>query len=126
VPTSAETNSQQSDARHADGPEGGHWLWWKNKRHDVPQGTIYRLLAYMWKRDSASYDALYAPPGYPVYDDPVVNQTIRSDASALNKVLKSSGVSWRLSCNSTTRHITKQAWPTGQRIRPRGSRRKNP
>jgi hypothetical protein len=117
---------EPKDERHPDGPEGGRWLWWKGKRHDVPQGVAYRLLAYMWDCDSAHYDSLWAAPTYPVYNDPVANQTIRSDASELNGILKKIEIRWKLSCNSTTRHIRKDALPACKKKHPRSRRRKNP
>jgi hypothetical protein len=43
---------------HPDGPEGGRWLWWQNKRHKVPQGNVYRMIAYMWDRDSGGMTTL--------------------------------------------------------------------
>jgi hypothetical protein len=88
---------------HPDGLEGGRWLWWQNKRHDVPQGTVYRLLAYMWNRDSASYDALEEAN---VLESAVAPQTIRSYANKANNVLPS-GIPWRLSTDSESRQLTK-------------------
>jgi hypothetical protein len=89
---------------HADGPEGGCWIWWQNKRHDVPKGNVYKLLAFMWDRDSASYEALIGP----VFDDDVVPQTTRSLANKAGKALKRIGVPWRFSTDSTTRYISRK------------------
>lgn len=71
--------------RKPDGPEGGCWLWWKGKRHDVPKGVVYRLLAFMWKKDSVTYDDLKKP----VFDDTsVAPSTIRGRVCEVNKSLK--------------------------------------
>src|SRR5262249_10401037 len=83
-----------SDQAHVDGPEGGCWLWWKNTRHNIPKGTLYRMLAHMWNRDSTTYDGLYAAPHHAVYDDVVDYQTIRSDASELSGILRRIGIPW--------------------------------
>jgi hypothetical protein len=83
------------DPNPPDGPEGGCWLWWQEKRHDVPKGTVYRLLAYMWDRDSASYEDLDGP----VLDGDVLPQSIRSLTSKTNKVLRKVGVPWRLTAD---------------------------
>src|SRR5262249_27442287 len=56
-----------AELTHPDGPEGGRWLWWKGKRHDIPAGVAYRMIEFMWNRDSASYDELVGK----VFDDPV-------------------------------------------------------
>jgi hypothetical protein len=89
-----------------DGPEGGRWLWWKNKRCDIPKGNVYKLLEFMWDRDSASYDNLIGP----VFADPVEPQTIRSYANKLKNALPS-GFPWRLSTNAVNRQLTK-VWAT--------------
>jgi sugar/nucleoside kinase (ribokinase family)/ubiquinone/menaquinone biosynthesis C-methylase UbiE len=112
--------------KHADGPEGGCWLRWENQLHQIPKGRIYRLLEYMWSREWARYDDLYDPPYRPVYDDPVVPQTIRSDASELYKYLKRIGIPWRLACNVRSKHITKQPWPIGKKRCARKKGSKNP
>ena len=88
---------------HTDGPDGGRWLWWKNRRHDVPRGTVYRLLAYMWGRDSANYDDLFDAE---VFDTVVQPQTVRSYANKANTALPT-GFPWRLSADSETRQLTK-------------------
>jgi hypothetical protein len=94
---------QQGDEPHPDGPEGGRWVWWKNKRYDVPKGTVYRMIEYMWNRDSADYNDLIGP----VFDDSVEPQTIRSCANKVKKALLRAGVPWRLKTDSVTRFITK-------------------
>jgi hypothetical protein len=88
---------------HPDGPEGGRWLWWKNKRHKVPKGTVYRLLAHMWGRDSASYDSLVKDE---VFDSAVAPQTVRSYANKANNALPR-GFPWRLSADSVNRQLTR-------------------
>jgi hypothetical protein len=93
---------QLGDEPHPDGPEGGRWIWWKNKRYNVPIGNVYRLIEYIWNRDSARYDDLIGP----VFDDPVEPQTIRSYANKVKKALPT-GFPWRLSTNSVSRQLTK-------------------
>ncbi len=85
-----------------DGPEGGRWVWWKNERHDVPTGNVYRMIEFMWDRHSASYDDLIGP----VFDDPVEPQTIRSCANKVKNALPT-GFPWRLSTDSESRQLTK-------------------
>lgn len=98
-------SSQQRGAEmHPDGPEGGRWVWWKNQRLDVPQGNVYRMIAYMWHRNSASYDDLVGP----VFDNSVDPQTVRSLANKVKNALKRIGVPWRLKTDSTNRYITKE------------------
>jgi hypothetical protein len=99
---SAASSLQPTETVHPDGLEGGRWLWWNGKRFDVPIGTIYRLLDYMWKRDFASYDSLNAE----VFDSPVKPQTVRSYANKANNALPQ-GSLWRLSANSNNRQLTK-------------------
>lgn len=90
--------------RKPDGPEGGCWLWWKGTRHDVPKGVLYRLLDFMWMKDSAKYDDLKKP----VFDDTSVTPgTIRGRVSEVNKVLEKSGVPWHLKTDATARCLTK-------------------
>jgi hypothetical protein len=86
-----------------EGPEGGRWLWWRGRRYDIPAGNVYRLLEYMWGRDSARYDGLVGP----VFDSDAEPQTVRSLASKANKVLGKVGVPWRFTTDSVTRHLTK-------------------
>jgi hypothetical protein len=87
---------------HPAGPDGGRWLWWENHRYAIPQGRVYRLIEYMWNRDSARYDCLIRS----VFDDPVTPQTIRSCVNRVNKALPS-GFRWRLSTDSENRQLVK-------------------
>ena len=86
-----------------DGPDNGRWLWWNGKRTAVPKGTVYRLLAFMWDRDSASYDSLETAK---VFDSAVAPQTVRSYANKANNALPP-GFPWRLSADSVSRQLTK-------------------
>jgi hypothetical protein len=92
-----------TDITHPDGPEGGRWVWWNNKRYDVPQGTVYRLLEHMWGRDSASYDSLEDAK---VIESAVAPQTVRSYANKANNALPV-GFPWRLATDSNARQLTK-------------------
>jgi hypothetical protein len=105
LPTRDGAGSYKNDVPHADGPEGGRWVWWNNKRHEVPQGNVYRMIAYMWVRDSATFDDLVGP----VFDDPVEPQTIRSCANKVKNALLPTGVPWRLKTDAVSRFITKKA-----------------
>jgi hypothetical protein len=98
-----ETAKIAPEQPHADGPEGGCWVWWQNKRHDVPTGNVYKLLLFMWRRDSAAYADLIGP----VFDDDVAPQTIRSLAHKAGKVLKRIGIPWRFSADSVSRYISR-------------------
>lgn len=117
---------KQPSPEHNDGPMGGRWLWYKGSRHPIPGGVTYRLLDYFWNRDYASYDSLWAAPAYPVFDDPVSAQTIRSRASDLNKILRRIGIPWLLRCNSPNRFLAKIPPAKGKKKLPRKHRRKNP
>jgi hypothetical protein len=90
---------------HEDGLEGGRWLWWKNVRHGVPKGTVYRLLDFMWDSDSAAYDALIAADVFASVPAP---QTIRSYGNKANNALPP-GFPWRLATDSVSRQMTKEA-----------------
>jgi hypothetical protein len=89
---------------HPDGPEGGCWLWWQGKRRDMPKGNVYKLVAYMWSRDSATYDELVGP----VFDSAVMPQTVRSYVNKANNALRPIRVPWRLSTDSVTLNIIKK------------------
>jgi hypothetical protein len=106
---------KKSNSVHPDGMEGGRWLWWNNKRHDVAQGTVYRLLNYMWNRDFALYDHLLDAE---VLESDVVPQTIRSYVHKANSALPN-GFPWRLSTYSTNRHLTKISQDSSLRDPPR-------
>lgn len=101
----------KKNSLHPDGMEGGRWLWWKNKRYDVSQGVVYRMLDYMWDWDSASYDDLEDAQ---VFDSAVAPQTVRSYTNKANNALPS-GFPWRLSTNSVCRQLTKTFTAKGAR-----------
>jgi hypothetical protein len=101
-PAAAAGPSQQQET-HPDGPEGGRWVWWRDERHDVPRGTVYRMLAYMWDRDAASYDELFDAE---VFQSEVAPQTVRSYANKTNNA-RPPGLPWRLSTDSVARQLTK-------------------
>jgi hypothetical protein len=105
----AAPGQQRAAEPHPDGLEGGRWLWWGNKRHDIPQGIVYRLLAHMWDRDSASYDALQDAG---VLETAVQPQTIRSYANKANNALPPR-FPWRLSTDSNNRQLTKVSTADG-------------
>jgi hypothetical protein len=116
VPTSHTVATEMQNApgtatrgTHADGLEGGRWLWWENVRHDVPKGTVYRLLEFMWNRDSARYGALNAAR---VFDSEPSPQTIRSYTNKANNALPP-GFPWKLSTDATNRQMTKVTAATG-------------
>jgi len=102
-PTACAVFQAPADA-HPDGPEGGCWLWWANKRYDVPKGVVYRLLAFMWGRTSASYDTL----DHDVFETGFLPATLRARTSEVNKVLEKADVPWRLKPDSVNRFLTKQ------------------
>jgi hypothetical protein len=104
VPALAPLEEQKA---HPDGLEGGCWLWWKGQRHDVPKGVVYRLLAHMWNRDSASYDSLDGP----VFEGGFLPGTLRGRVSEVNKVLKRILIPWKLATDSDNRILTKQPYP---------------
>ncbi|MFO0824466.1 MAG: hypothetical protein U0792_15340 [Gemmataceae bacterium] len=89
---------------HPDGPDGGRWVWWKGKRHDVPKGVVFRLIEYMWGRDSAPYATLMDEI---VWDSNVAPQTVRARVSEANNNLKRIGIPWKLTADTVSRHVTK-------------------
>jgi hypothetical protein len=93
----------QTPVTHPDGPDGGRWVWWGNKRYDVPQGVVYRMIEFMWTRDRASYDLLEDEE---VFESTVAPQTVRSSVNKVNNALPS-GFPWRLSADSVSRRLTK-------------------
>lgn len=97
------TQTVGGPSQRADGPAGGRWLWWKNVQYKVPGGVVYRLLDYMWDRDSAHYDDLVDDH---VFNTSVAPQTIRSYANKTNNELPA-GFPWRLSTDSDNRQLTK-------------------
>ena len=103
LPEKPATNAE-GDAERPDGVEGGCWLWWAGKRHDIPKGNVYKLVAFMWVRNSAAYDDLIGQ----VFDDPVEAQTNRSLVHKVNKALSRIGIPWKLSADSVSRQISKK------------------
>lgn len=95
--------SENKQQPHPDGVEGGCWLWWKGKRHDVPKGNVYKLIEYFWDRDCADYQALDTQ----IFDSPVEPQTVRSNLSRVNAALKKISIPWRLKADSEARLVTK-------------------
>jgi hypothetical protein len=108
----AATAGESTTPPHPDGPEGGRWLWWQGERSDIPKGVVYRLLAFMWERASASYDALEEAG---VFESAVAPQTVRSYANKANNALPH-GCLWRLSADAINRQLTKV--PKGARRNP--------
>jgi hypothetical protein len=103
--TPAPTLPGKKTQQHPDGVEGGCWLWWQDKRYDIPKGVVYRLVEFMWKKDSAIYDSLTGP----VFEEEVQYSTVRARASEANtKVLARIGIPWRLHTDSVSRNLTKQ------------------
>jgi hypothetical protein len=93
--------TEQSNKPHPDGPEAGLWVWCGGAKHEVPQGNVYKLIEYFWNREWARYDALVGP----VFDKLVEPQTIRSEVSATNAVLRELGIPWGLSADSRARVV---------------------
>ncbi len=87
-----------------DGPEAGRWLRWNGKRHEIPAGVVYRLIAFMWSKEWAGYDSLDGP----VTDGEYLPSSLRSLVSKVNGVLRKTGVPWRLKTDSKARTLTKQ------------------
>ncbi len=102
--SSDEKDVEQGTNPVKEGPEGGCWLRWRGKKHDIPKGNVYKLIDFMWQRESAAYDVLVGP----VFDDSVEPQTIRSLANKVNNALARVGVPWRLSTNSTSQQLVKK------------------
>jgi hypothetical protein len=91
------------------GLEGGRWLWWDNQCHPIPKGTVYRLIEYMWSRDSASYAALEDGG---VFESSVAPGTVRSYANKVKNALPS-GFPWQLSADAVGRRLTKKKYRQG-------------
>ena len=88
---------------HSDGLEAGCWLWWKDERHDIPKGVVYRLLDYTWGRESVLYDNLEGS----VFEDAIQPGTMRGRISEANKVLRKIGIPWKLTADSVNRVLRK-------------------
>jgi hypothetical protein len=95
---------QQPRAAGPDGVEGGCWVHWAGKRHDVPKGVVYRLIEFMWGRDSAHYDDLDGP----VFEDAIQPDSLRARVSETNKILAKIGLPWRLKTDANSRFLTKR------------------
>lgn len=102
-PTASEPPPHTTPAPRADGPEPGRWVWWNDQRYQVPRGTVYALIAYMWDRETASYDSLDGP----VFDTPS-DGTVRSYVNKVNNVLTGIGIPWKLCSDSRGRIVTKE------------------
>jgi hypothetical protein len=98
-----QTQPTNTPTARPDGVEGGCWLWWQGRRHDIPKGVTYRLIAFMWDRDSSCYDDLEGP----VFEDALMPDSLRARVSEANKVLRRVGILWRLKTDSTSRTLTK-------------------
>lgn len=93
-----------SEHQEPDGPEGGRFVLWQGKRHEIERGNVYRLLAFMWKRLTATYDDLNDL----VFDTPHSDNSIRADIRKVNRKLETIGIPWRLSANAKERCIVKE------------------
>jgi len=89
-----------------DGPRGGRWIWWDNKRHEVSAPGIFNLIAYMWDREEATHDKLQdaAPRIFVKFVRP---HTYHTTSNKANAQLKQIGIPWELKSNSTSRMVTK-------------------
>ena len=87
-----------------DGLDGGRWLWVNGERYKVPTGRVYRLLAFMWNRESATFEQLYTE----IFDDPVSTNTIRSLANKVNNAISGKGIPWKLSFDGKSNHVVKK------------------
>ncbi len=92
-----------------DGLAGGRYLTWNNKTYDVPAGIVYRLLRFMWNRNSALYSDLTATdPDESVFDSEPGHKTVTNRVSEANWYLKLAKVPWSLQANSRSREIAKK------------------
>jgi hypothetical protein len=102
------THGSTSQAGTPDGPCGDRWVRWNGTRHDVKEGVVFRLIAWMWDRDSAGYDSLMGTAGA-VWRDPVQDRTVGSYCNKANNDLgKIPGFPWRLKSNSVDRVVTRR------------------
>ena len=73
---------------HPDGPEPPHFLWWDNNRYQIGDNNAvvaWRLLDFMWNRESASFSALKGVNS--VWEDEVADSTIRNTVNRLKNSL---------------------------------------
>jgi hypothetical protein len=100
-PTTAPTPAA---TQHPDGPEPPRWVWINNRRYTIgkPRSRVsWRLLAFFWNRDSATYEELQGStpsgPGEPEkpWPDPVSDSAIATAINRFNTEMPAA-LSWRL------------------------------
>jgi hypothetical protein len=74
----------------------------------LSKGNVRELVEYMWDKDQATYEKLEGP----VFDGPVLPQTVRALTSEASKQLKKAGVGWRLKACSRSGLVTKEFGPS--------------
>lgn len=87
-------------------------VWYEGSEHSLPSGQVFRLIRFMWGRETATYDSLHDRNAKPcqVFDDPQNDSTIKSRVGDANKAmeeLRELGLKWRLSVNKTKRKLNK-------------------
>jgi hypothetical protein len=75
---------------HSDGPESPCWLWWQNRRHELPP-RLWQVLACLWDRGNVAVEDLVESV-WIAEGEPVSDKTIRSTISLLNTRLARIGV----------------------------------
>ena len=80
--------AQEAAPAHPDGPEAPCWLWWQGVRHRIGEGRAVRgwqLLAFMWRRASATFDELQEEGG--PWQEPVTSAAVATAVTRLNASL---------------------------------------
>jgi hypothetical protein len=101
---SAVDSSAPTPAVHEDGPGNDGRLWWNNKPHHIPPKP-FRLLNYMWDKDSAK--TVKVMEYVWEEDDDVTDAAVKSVIHKLNEILGKAGVPWKLSMRSRGEDISK-------------------
>lgn len=93
---------------HADGPACGCYFWWSGVCYDIPKGVCYRLLEFMWGRDSARFDDLDGT----VFEDGFESDTLHRLNTVANRALaRIPGMTRRLFVPRNSRKVVWKAGP---------------
>jgi len=94
------TRQQLTAPTLADGPFGGSRFRWQGNECDIAKGNVYRILAFMWGRESATYQAIEA-----ALDTIVSGATMVTYFGRVNRTLAKIGVPARLKGDAKTRWV---------------------
>jgi hypothetical protein len=90
--------------KHPDGPEDGRWLWWDGEHYPIPEGQAYRIVDFMWHRETASFYHLIRK----TFKSSGSNEAVSTAVNRVNNALRGiPGFPWKLTTSGVNRMIKK-------------------